>query len=420
MAIRAEIITVGNELVTGLRSDTNGPYLAERLLTQGIITQRITSVGDEVTAIANTVKESRQRSEVVLVTGGLGSTSDDVTAEAAAQVLKRTMTIYPKALEYSTEPACSWDKEPADAQKKLAYFPAGVELIPNPQGNAPGFLVAEPPLLLFFLPGVPPELRAMTEQSVLPRLAEAFTSETYYQSRTVKIFGITETTADARLKDIPKEHHDVDIAFLPRFPEIEIRIMVRDSCAHAALEKLRCWETEIRKRLEPYVIGIDAETMEEVVGRLLRESKAEIAVAESCTGGLIGHRLTNIAGSSDYVDRIVVSYSNKAKVEMLNVPEAVISAHGAVSEPTARFMAEGLRALAGTTLGLATTGIAGPGGGTSEKPVGTVFISLADGTKTWVKEYRFSGTRLQIKQMTSQVALDWVRRYLLKKSPLSD
>jgi nicotinamide-nucleotide amidase len=229
------------------------------------------------------------------------------------------------------------------------------------------------------------------------------------------LFGIAESQADEILKDISEKQCGIRLSFLPHFPELNVQITAQAKTENEALQKLYYWEREIRGRLESYVFGIDDDTMEEVVGNLLRKTKVTIAVAESCTGGLIGHRLTNIPGSSDYLEQVVVTYSNQSKIDLLKVPEEVIRTYGAVSEPTAKRMAEGVRNLAGTTLGLSTTGIAGPAGGSPDKPVGTVFISLADGKETVTKEYHFPRDRQQIKIMTSELALNRVRQYLLKK-----
>ncbi|MCD6352875.1 MAG: competence/damage-inducible protein A [Proteobacteria bacterium] len=415
MDLRAEIITIGNELISGVQIDTNGSFLAERLQSRGIPVQRLVSVGDDASSVAQALRESMKRTEVILVTGGLGPTSDDITTEAAARFLGRTLQLYQEALKHIKNLMCSLGVEMTDAQKKQAYIPEGAELIPNPIGSAYGYLIKEANRLLFFLPGVPREMEAMVEGTIFPRLEKERKGRLHYRARTLMVFGITESRADELLKDLPPQHEDVQISFLPHFPEIEIRITVHSSSSQEADEKLLYWEKETGKRLDPYIFGVDGKTMEEVVGKLLREANATIAVAESCTGGLIGHRLTNVPGSSDYVDQIVVTYSNKAKVDLLNVPEDIITAHGAVSEPTAQFMAQGVKNLAGTTIGLSTTGIAGPGGGSPDKPVGTVFISLTDGNETWTKSYHFSGDRLQIKQLTSQVALNRVRKYLLQK-----
>jgi nicotinamide-nucleotide amidase len=414
--VKAEIITIGNELITGIQVDTNGPYLAQRLFGQGISVQKIVSVGDEAGAIADALQESITRSDLVLITGGLGPTRDDVTTEVVTKALKKKLVFYPEALDHINKILGSYNVPMTEGQKKQAYFPEGAEIIPNPKGTAPGFLIKEGKTLLVFLPGVPRELETMVEETILPRLENEWKRETYFQSRTLRLFGISESKVDDLLKDIFKNQKEVTLAFLPLFPEINVRITIQEKSKDKACARLAYWEKEIRERLELYVFGTDEDTMEEVVGNLLRKAKATIAVAESCTGGLIGHRLTNIPGSSDYVERVVVVYSNQAKIDLLKVPEEVILTHGAVSEPTAKLMAEGIRNLAGTTLGLSTTGIAGPAGGNPEKPVGIVFISLTDGQETATKEYHFSGDRQQIKLLTSAVALHRIRQYFLKKN----
>jgi nicotinamide-nucleotide amidase len=414
--VKAEIITIGNELITGIQVDTNGPYLAQRLLSQGILVQRIISVGDEAQEIAHALKDSIERSDLVIMTGGLGPTRDDITTEVATKILGKKLVLYPEALDHINKMLGSYNVPTTEGQKKQAYFPEGAEIIPNPKGTAPGFLIKEGETLLAFLPGVPRELETMVEETILPRLENEWKRETYFQSRTLRLFGISESKVDDLLKDIFKNQKEVTLAFLPLFPEINVQITIQKKNNEEACARLAYWEKAIRERLEPYVFGTDEDTMEEVVGNLLRKAKATIAVAESCTGGLIGHRLTNIPGSSDYVERVVVVYSNQAKTDLLKVPEEVICTHGAVSEPTAKLMAEEIRNLAGTTLGLSTTGVAGPAGGSSEKPVGTVFISLTDGKETVTKEYHFPGDRQQIKWMTSEVALNRIRQYFLKKN----
>jgi nicotinamide-nucleotide amidase len=418
--VKAEIITIGNELITGVQVDTNGPYLAQRLFGQGISVQRIVSVGDGVEAIAGALNESITRADLVLITGGLGPTRDDVTTEVVTKVLKKKLVFYPEALDHINKILGSYNVPTTEGQKKQAYFPEGAELIPNPKGTAPGFLIKEGKTLLVFLPGVPRELETMVEETILPRLENEWERETHFRSRTLRLFGISESKVDDLLKDIFENQREITLSFLPHFPEINVHITIQKKNNEEACARLAYWEKAIRERLEPYVFGTDEDTMEEVVGNLLRKAKATIAVAESCTGGLIGHRLTNIPGSSDYVERVVVVYSNQAKIDLLKVPEEVIRNCGAVSEPTARLMAEGIKKVAGTTLGLSTTGVAGPAGGSPEKPIGTVFISLTDGQETVTKEYHFPGDRQQIKWMTSEVALNRIRQYFLKKNRLPD
>ena len=416
MDVRAEIITIGNELITGIQVDTNGPYLAQRLFGQGISVQRIESVGDDAETITHALSDSIARADLVLITGGLGPTRDDVTTEVATRVLRKKLVFYPEALDHITTMLGSYNVAMTEGQKKQAYFPEGAETIPNPKGTAPGFLIKQGKTLLVFLPGVPRELETMVEETLLPRLENEWKRQAYYQTRTLRLFGISEAKVDDLLKDIFESQREITLSFLPHFPEINVQITARAKSKEEANQKLYYWEKEISGRLEPYVFGRDDDTLEGAVGNLLRKAKATIAVAESCTGGLIGHRLTNVPGSSDYVERVVVAYNNQAKIDLLNVPEDVIRNCGAVSEPTATLMAEGIRNVAKTTLGLSTTGIAGPAGESPDKPIGTVFISLADGKGTVTKEYHFPGDRQQIKWMTSAVALNRIRQYFLKKN----
>jgi nicotinamide-nucleotide amidase len=406
------VLTIGDELLSGAQIDMNGSYLAERLRSRGIEVVRLTSVGDDEEAIARALHESVDGAHVVVVTGGLGPTSDDVTAAAVARAFGRSLILNEQALKHIQNLLDSYGVEKTEGQEKQAYLPEGAEMIPNPGGTAPGFLLREEGRAVIVLPGVPQELRAMVEQTVLPLIEREWEGRPCYRSRILKLFGISEARVDELLRDLV-EREDAKIAFLPHLPEIRVGVMVQASNQELGEQKLARWVQKLRERLAPYVFGVDDETMEGVVGALLRDAHATIAIAESCTGGLIGHRLTNVAGSSDYVERVVVTYSNEAKTDLLNVPLRIIQEHGAVSEPTARLMAEGVRALAGTTLGLATTGIAGPAGGTHNKPVGTVFIAIASENDTWVKGYHFPGDRIQIKMITSQVALNRVRKHLL-------
>lgn len=415
MDLGSEIITVGNELITGVQVDTNGAFLAEQLWARGIPVRRIVSVGDDAAALTAALMESLVRAPIVLLTGGLGPTADDITTAVVARALGREVVCDPDALDHLGGLLASYGLPPTEMQKKQACFPLGAEVLPNPRGTAPGFLLREGGAVLIVLPGVPEEVKAIMEQTVLPLLEREVKDRGRYQSRTLKIFGLSEAEVAERVRDLAEQSNEAQLSFLPRFPEVHLRITVCGTTRAEAEERLQVWETGIAERLSPYVFGKDRETMEEVVGKLLRGRRATLAVAESCTGGLIGHRLTNVPGSSEYLERVVVAYSNQTKIEVLKVPEEVIGSHGAVSAPTARAMAEGVRRTAGTLLGLSTTGIAGPGGGSPEKPVGTVFVCVTDGSEAWIKEYHFPGDRGRVKGMTAAVALNQVRRYLLKK-----
>jgi len=354
-----------------------------------------------------------ERADAVLVSGGLGPTQDDMTSDAAARALGLRLVLHPQVLEDLKSRFARRGLEMPLSNEKQAFFPEGAEVIPNPWGTACGFVIRRAGRILVFLPGVPRELERLMGEKVVPLLEGERREKTWIRVRTLKIFGLTESAIADRLQKVKPQDFSATLAYLPRYPENHVKITVREKSAQAADEKLRALESLIRERLQGRVIAADQETLEEVVGRLLREHGATLAVAESCTGGLVAHRLTRVPGSSDYFDRSAVVYSNAAKVQMLGVPESLIARVGAVSAEVAEAMAAGVREMGPTTLGLAVTGIAGPAGGSEEKPVGTVFIALAAPRGTFSKRYQFQGERTQIQALSAYVAMDWVRRYFL-------
>jgi nicotinamide-nucleotide amidase len=299
------------------------------------------------------------------------------------------------------------------SNEKQAFFPQQAEIIPNPLGTACGFVIRRPGRVFIFLPGVPRELNFLMKENVIPLLQKERKENFRVRSRTLKVFGFTESAIADLLKEVRPQDFSASLAYLPRFPENHVKITLRGNSIEEVEANLEKLERIIRDRLQGRVIAADEETLEGTVGRLLREHQATLAVAESCTGGLVAHRLTQVPGSSDYFDRSVVVYSNGAKIQMLGVPESLISSLGAVSAEVAERMAKGVRQVSGTTLGLAITGIAGPEGGSEEKPVGTVFIALDCPKGTVSKRYQLPGDRNQIQTLSAYLAIDWVRRYFL-------
>jgi nicotinamide-nucleotide amidase len=299
------------------------------------------------------------------------------------------------------------------SNEKQAFFPQQAEIIPNPLGTACGFLVRRPGKIFVFLPGVPRELNFLMKENVIPLLQKERKERFRVGSRILKVFGYTESAIADLLKEVRPQDFSATLAYLPRFPENHVKITIRGKSIEEVEANLEKLERIIRDRLQGRVIAADEETLEGTVGRLLREHQATLAVAESCTGGLVAHRLTQVPGSSDYFDRSVVVYSNAAKIQMLGVPESLISSLGAVSAEVAERMAKGVRQVSGTALGLAITGIAGPKGGSEEKPVGTVFIALDSPRGTVSKRYQLAGDRNQIQTLSAYLAIDWVRRYFL-------
>ena len=411
--MKVEIITIGNELTSGEVLDTNAADLAEALSEAGLEVIFITTTGDDPWHIEDALLRAQERADAIIVSGGLGPTKDDITASSAAKTLGLPLVLHKEVLENLRKRFAERGMEMPVSNEKQALFPRQAEIIPNPQGTACGFVLRRTGKFFIFLPGVPRELKYLTRENVIPLLQKERREKVIVRSSTLKVFGYTESAIADLLKDINPQNFSAVLAYLPRFPENHVKITVRGDLPAEVEENLQKLAQIIREKLAGRVIATDQETLEEIVGHLLESNQATLAVAESCTGGLVAHRLTQIPGSSAYFERGVVVYSNTAKVQMLEVPEALIAAHGAVSAEVAEKMAEGIRRVGSTTLGLAITGIAGPGGGSEEKPVGTVFIALASPKGTVSKKYQFWGDRNQIKTISAYTGIDWVRRYLL-------
>lgn len=412
--MNVEIITIGDELCSGSVQDTNATFIANQLHTNGIEVTKVTTVGDDTETIVDALKGVLQKTSFVIVTGGLGPTVDDITTQAAAYALRRKLVLNKHALKAMEEKFQKYDRTMSPHNVKQAYLPSGAVIIPNAIGTACGFSLAKSNTLFIFLPGVPREMRRMFEENVIPLIKKEQPETSIIRSQVLKIFGKTESYCDQKLSDLIKSEKEITFSFLPRYPEISLKLTMRGKDKKNIEKKLKAAERKITKILGDIIFGKNEETLEEVVGNLLRSKGATISLAESCTGGLIAHRITNVPGSSDYLERSLIVYSNKAKKELLKVPATTLNRFGAVSQETAECMAKGVKSLSKTTFGLAVTGIAGPTGGTPEKPVGTVFISLAHGRQVKTQKRRFYGDREQIKFMTSQYALDILRKHLIK------
>jgi nicotinamide-nucleotide amidase len=413
--VKAEILTIGDELLRGEIVDSNKSYLSDRLLGLDVETRYHASVGDDVSDMADCFRRAAARSEIVLVSGGLGPTRDDLTSEVLAQAFGRKLVLDPSALEAIRAFFRSVGREMTENNAKQAHFPEGAEVVPNPIGTAPGFMLVEGSAAFFCLPGVPRELMRMMDEQVLPRIAKLQAGEAgagAVRAALLRTFGMGESTLDNELRDIAASG-DVTLGFRTAFPDNYLRPLARGATAEEAEAKLARVCDAIRQRLGPLVYGEGDETLPAVVGRLLRERGKTIAVAESCTGGLIAEQITEVPGASDWFAGGVVAYANSAKTALLGVPEAVLAQHGAVSDSTARAMAEGVRERFGADLGVATTGISGPGGGSESKPVGLVHVALAREGETRAESFVFPLDRTRHRLLTAQLALDWARRALL-------
>ncbi len=410
--MKAEILTIGDELMRGKIIDSNKSFLSEQLLTLDIETRHHVSVRDDPADMIDTFRRAAERSDVVLVSGGLGPTRDDLTSQVLAKAFGREHRLDEAALETIRAFFRSVGREMTDNNASQAYFPDGAEVLPNPIGTAPGFLIEEGGALIFCMPGVPRELERMLREQVLPRIAARRGDGQVVRSALLRTFGMGESTLDDELVDIAASG-DVSLGFRTSFPDNYLRPVARAANAEQAEAKLAEVCDAIRQRLGPLVYGEGEETLPAVVGRMLREQGRTIATAESCTGGLIAEQITDVAGASDYFLGGVVAYSNAAKTALLGVPEALLEEHGAVSDPVIRAMAEGVYERFGADFGVATSGISGPGGGSPEKPVGLVHVALASAEGTHAEHFVFPLDRTRHRLLTARIALDWVRRALL-------
>ncbi|OGP67160.1 MAG: hypothetical protein A2W27_02730 [Deltaproteobacteria bacterium RBG_16_44_11] len=406
------ILTIGNELISGRTADTNSSFIARKINQQGWRVEAIMSVGDDFEAIENRLNYLLPLTDAIICTGGLGPTADDITSAAIAQAFELPLYTDENVLNYIKEIFTKYNLRWIENNAKQAMFPQGAEIIANPVGTAAGFVLNIKGKLIFVIPGVPAETIRMMTEGVLPVLRRCFPqNEQYSAKQTIKTFGLSEAAVDDSLKDIDFNALDVSIGFYPVFPENHLVIISRRKTLVEAQRKLKLAQDEITKRLEKYIFHYGEETLEEIVATLLIERKMTLAVAESCTGGLISNRLTDVAGSSAFFERGIVTYSNAAKIKLLGVPVDVIEKYGAVSEETARLMAEGVRKLSGTDLGLSSTGIAGPTGGSPDKPVGTIYLALSDSTQTLCRHYAFRWDRKRNKHVFSEAALMMLKDY---------
>ncbi len=409
-----EILTVGTEILLGQIVDTNAAFMAQRLAEAGIDLFFKASVGDNEGRIEEALRQGLVRSDAVLCTGGLGPTEDDLTREVIAKVLGRRLRLDAEVLDHITARFASRGIAMAENNRKQAYVPEGAEVLHNPRGTAPGLYLTTPEgRVVAAMPGVPSEMRPMLTEQVIPRLQTRFRVRGRIRSRVLRTCGASESRVDQLIGDLFRSQRNPTIGVLAHAGEIHVRLTAKgegEAEIEGLLDEL---EAKLRGRIGPLIFGRDDEELEQVVARLLRDRALTLAVAESCSGGLVAHRLTNVPGSSRYFERGVVAYSNRAKTETLGVPANLVALRGAVSPEVARAMAEGVRRGAGTDFGIGLTGIAGPDGGTPEKPVGLTYIGLAWEGGSLAREYRFLSDRAVNKVRASQMALDLLRRHLL-------
>lgn len=409
--MRAEILSIGTELLLGQIIDTNAAYLAQRLAELGIGLYFKDTVGDNMERLVGTLRLAMGRADLIICTGGIGPTEDDITTEAVATTFTEPLERQEEAVRAITAFFTERGRPMTEKQLKQASFPRGATLIPNPVGTAPGFILEKDGVTIVVLPGPPQEMAPMWEATVAPYLRAR--SEGVIFSRTLRFCGIGEAALETELQDIMQAQTNPTVAPYAKLGEVHIRLTARAESVAEGEALIAPVEARIRERAGRYLFGVDDETLEMVVGRLLSAGGLTLAVAESCTGGLLGGRLTNVPGSSTYFLGGVIAYHNDLKESLLSVPAATLAAHGAVSEETARAMAEGIMYATGASFGLSITGVAGPDGGTAEKPVGLVYVGLArKGDTGRAFRYHLWGDRSTIRARAVQEALALLRNVL--------
>jgi nicotinamide-nucleotide amidase len=412
--MNGEIIAIGNELTSGRVLNTTSRFAAGLLFSAGHEISAMSTIGDTPAEISKTLKRAIKRSDFIIVTGGLGATSDDLTSEVVGQALGRPTVFHPEIFAKIKALLSKPDDQVLSDLQKLALLPTGAEVL-NPEARMAGYLLVHDNKPIFFLPGVPHEMQKLLADTVIPRLGlwQGGAAKLVKQ-KVYKIFGLGEIEINRRMAHLEKEEDGkIRIGYYPVFPEVHLSLTVIDEDKSEIKRTFQHLEKEIELSFGDSLFGTDDDTMESVVGELLQSQGKILATAESCSGGLISHKITTVPGSSNYFAGGVIAYSNQLKEKLLGLDPSLLASHGAVSSAVARAMANSIRHKTAADIGVAVTGIAGPTGGTPEKPVGTVFIGLSTNDETVDIPCRFPGDRWQVQELTAVKSLDLIRRLLL-------
>lgn len=414
--ILAEIVTIGDEILYGQIVDTNSQWISYHLDQSGIRTIRKSSVGDNEEEILTLLAEAEQRADIVLITGGLGPTNDDITKKTLAKFFNAELTLHTEALEDLTLFFKSRGRELSDLNKPQALLPDNCNYIKNKCGTAPGMWFERNDKVYISIPGVPFEMKAMMEETILPSLRKKYNTPVIYH-KIIKTIGIGESyLADKILaweKSLPAH---IKLAYLPSLSEVKLRLTSTGEDMEAIKQEVENEVLSLNQIISEYIYGYDNDTLPQVIGKMLIEGNLNIATAESCTGGYVGHLITSAPGSSNYYRGSVIAYHNDIKKDLLEVKKETLENYGAVSEETVKEMAEGVRRKLQTDIGVSSSGIAGPGGGTEDKPVGTVWIAYSDKDKTVARKLMLGNDRSINIQFASIALLNLIRQSLLKKS----
>ena len=412
--MKAYIITIGDEILLGNTLNTNAAQIGELLFEINIPIIKTSVVGDDNSDILNEISLASETADLILITGGLGPTHDDVTRKSIVDFFKTELIENKEVLENIKALFEKRKRQVTDVNVDQAKVPKIAEVIKNELGTAPGLWIEKDNKIYTVMPGVPYEMEAMMESTIIPKLKDRLgADQKILKKKFLLTTGIPESTLYERLGNLDELLQGAKLAFLPNQFGVKLRISVEGEDEKELQNKLLEVEQRIRGKAGRFIYATGEDQLENVVGRLLMEREFKIATAESCTGGLLGNMLTNVSGSSKYFERGVICYSNAAKVEILQVNEDTLAEHGAVSMEVAMQMAEGVKSTSGSDIGLSTTGIMGPTGATSGKPVGLVYIGYCDEKVCTAKKFNFGEDRILNKQRTAQAALDFVRRQLL-------
>jgi nicotinamide-nucleotide amidase len=404
--MKIAILTIGDELLNGDLADTNTAAISRELIENALPVREASTIGDNEVDIAAALRRLAETHDAVIATGGLGPTEDDRTAKAAAIAFERSYSLNDKALLQIRGRFQEWQREMHPRNEKQAMLPGRSTVITNHNGTAPGFHLQHNQTDLYFLPGVPREMLAMLTDYIVPSLLRRFPDPPIRCQRTISVFGLPEPTVESRINrnGLPE---GVALAFNVEFPVVQVKLRTSGEGAQRLVDRA---EVAVRKALGNYVFGIDDDTLAGSTARLLSTAGLTLSLAESCTGGLIAQLLTDQPGASAFLERSIVSYANSAKKDCLKVDQEILDRHGAVSPECAEAMANGVKTTSGTDISLAVTGIAGPDGGTADKPVGTVYLAMISPHEQRVERFNFSGNREQVRLRTACTALDWLRR----------
>ncbi len=403
---KVSIISIGDELLIGQTINTNAAYIGEQLTSIGYQVIRNFTVGDDEEDILKILKDAEEISDFIFITGGLGPTHDDITRKCILEFFETELVFDEPTFERIKKLFERRNIPMPEINREQALVPKIAKVIPNDFGTAPGFDISKNGKRFFVMPGVPYEMKGMMENTILPELKKYIQSKgVFYNQKILYTTGIPESALYTKLQDLRELFEEVKVAFLPSQFGVKIRLSMRSDDEKLNLKKIKFVEDKIRERVDEYIYSDENLSLEEVIGKILTEKKLKLAVAESCTGGLICNRITNISGSSNYFERGIISYSNESKIQILGVNPETIQKYGAVSEQTAIEMAHGVRKISGADIGISTTGIMGPTGATETKPIGLVYIGYSDSQKEFAKQYNFADNRIRNKERSSQAAL---------------